>query len=53
MNRFQLENLYEVNGLKDYKLKTTDDLLRTHGINWGCNGHRQKRFKDCPPNLEG
>jgi len=34
MNRFQLEKLYEVNGLKDYKLKTTDDLLKTHGINF-------------------
>lgn len=34
MNRFQLENLYEVNGLKDYKLKTADDLLKTHGINF-------------------
>jgi len=34
MNRSQLENLYEVNGLKDYKLKTTDDLLKTHGINF-------------------
>src|SRR5665648_860906 len=32
MNRFQLEKLYEVNGLKDYKLKTTDDLLKTHGL---------------------
>lgn len=34
MNRFQLEKLYEVNGLKDYKLKIADDLLRTHGINF-------------------
>ena len=34
MNRFQLEKLYEVNGLKDYKLKTTDDLLKTHGIDF-------------------
>lgn len=32
MNRSQLEKLYEVNGLRDYKLKTTDDLLKTHGI---------------------
>lgn len=34
MNRFQLEKLYEVNGLKDYKLKIADDLLKTHGINF-------------------
>ena len=34
MDRSQFENLYKVNGLKDYKLKTTDDLLRTHGINF-------------------
>lgn len=34
MNRFQLEKIYEVNGLKDYKLKTTDDLLKTHGVDF-------------------
>ncbi|MCO5388852.1 MAG: hypothetical protein NHB14_27215 [Desulfosporosinus sp.] len=34
MNRFQLEKLYEVNGLKDYRLRTTDDLLRVHGIDF-------------------
>lgn len=34
MNRFQLEKLYEVNGLKDYKLKTPEDLLKTHGIDF-------------------
>ena len=34
MNRSQLEKLYEVNGLKDYKLRTADDMLRTHGINF-------------------
>src|SRR5665648_864154 len=34
MNRFRLEKLYEVNGLKDYKLKTTDDLLKTHGLDF-------------------
>ncbi|MCO5384626.1 MAG: hypothetical protein NHB14_01490 [Desulfosporosinus sp.] len=34
MNRFQLEKIYESNGLKDYKLKTTDDLLRVHGIDF-------------------
>ncbi len=34
MNRFQLEKLYEVNGLTNYKLKTTDDLLKTHGVDF-------------------
>ena len=34
MNRFQLEKLYEVNGLKDYKLKNGVDLLKTHGIDF-------------------
>ena len=34
MNRFQLEKLYEINGLKDYKLKDTMDLLKTHGIDF-------------------
>ena len=34
MNRSQLEKLYEVNGLKDYKLRTAEDMLRTHGINF-------------------
>jgi len=34
MNKFQLENLYKVNGLKDYKVRTTDDLLKTYGINF-------------------
>lgn len=32
MNRSQIENLYKVNGLKDYKLKTTEDLLKVHGL---------------------
>jgi len=32
MNRKQLEKLYEVNGLNDYRLHTTEDLLRVHGI---------------------
>ncbi|HVJ49226.1 hypothetical protein [Desulfitobacterium sp.] len=27
-----MENLYEINGLTDYKLKTPEDLLKTHGI---------------------
>lgn len=34
MNRFQMEKLYEVNGLKDYKLKTPVDLIKTHGIDY-------------------
>lgn len=34
MERFQLENLYRVNNLDDFKLKTTDDLLKCHGINY-------------------
>lgn len=34
MDRFQLEKLYEINGLKDYKLRNTDDLLKTHGIDY-------------------
>lgn len=31
-NGTYLENLYEVNGLTDYRLKTTEDLLRVHSI---------------------
>lgn len=34
MNRSQIENLYKVNGLIDFHLKTTDDLLKVHGINF-------------------
>jgi len=34
MERFQLEKLYEVNGLNDFKLNTADDLLKTHGIDF-------------------
>lgn len=34
MTRTQLENLYKVNGLTDYKLKTTEDLLKVHGIDY-------------------
>ena len=34
MNRSQLEKLYEVNGLKDYRLKTPVDLIMTHGIDY-------------------
>lgn len=34
MNRNQLENLYMANGITDYKLKSTDDLLKVHGIDF-------------------
>lgn len=34
MNRHQLEKLYEVNGLNDYKLKVPVDLIKTHGIDY-------------------
>lgn len=34
MNRKQIEKLYEVNGLEDYKLRSTEDLLRCHGIDF-------------------
>lgn len=31
---YQLENIYKANGLKDFKLRTTDDLLKIHGIDY-------------------
>lgn len=34
MNRSQLENIYLANGLKDFKLRTTEDLLRIHGVDF-------------------
>ena len=34
MERFQLENIYKANGLNDYQLKTTYDLLKVHGIDF-------------------
>lgn len=34
MTRNQLENLYMVNGLNDFRLNDTTDLLRVHGINY-------------------
>ena len=34
MTRKQLEKLYEVNGLTDYRLHSTEDLLRVHGIDY-------------------
>lgn len=42
MERFQVENLYKVNGLTDYRLRTASDLLKCHGIDYtavkGYNG---------------
>lgn len=34
MTRNQLEKLYEINGLTDYKLRSTEDLLKVHGIDF-------------------
>lgn len=34
MDRYQVENLYKVNGLGDYQLEDTNDLLKVHGINF-------------------
>lgn len=34
MTRTQLENIYRVNGLTDYKLKTTKDLIKVHRIDY-------------------
>lgn len=34
MERFQMENIYEANGLTDYQLETTYDLLKVHGIDF-------------------
>lgn len=40
MEIFQLENLYKVNGITDYRLKNTQDLLKTHGIDYkAVNGY--------------
>lgn len=40
MTREQLENLYKVNGLADYKLQTAEDLLKVHGIDYkAVNGY--------------
>lgn len=42
MERFQIENLYKANGITDYKLKNTNDLLRAHGIDYkAVNGYNQ------------
>ena len=34
MERKQIENLYKINGLTDYKLRNTEDLLKVHGIDF-------------------
>jgi hypothetical protein len=34
MNRNQIENLYRVNGLVDFRLRSTYDLLKVHGIDF-------------------
>lgn len=34
MDRFQLENIYRANGLTDYRLRNTEDILKCHGINY-------------------
>lgn len=40
VNRAQIENLYRVNGLHNFKLRNHEDLLRTHGINvWATDGY--------------
>ena len=34
MNRFQLETLYKLNGLDDHRLQTTEDIFKTHEIDF-------------------
>lgn len=34
MKKNQIENLYKANGIVDYKLKNTEDLLKVHGIDF-------------------
>lgn len=34
MERKQIENIYKFNGLRDFKLKDTDDLMRIHGVDY-------------------
>lgn len=38
MKRFQIENLYRINGLDDFRLKNPEDLLKTHGIHYKAVG---------------
>lgn len=33
MNRSQIENLYIVNGLTDFRIRNIEDILKTHGVN--------------------
>lgn len=33
MTKNELENIYEINGLADYKLRSANDLLKVHSIN--------------------
>lgn len=40
MNRYEIESLYEANGLNDYKLTSPEDLLKIHNINYNSvNGY--------------
>lgn len=42
MNRNQIEKLYEINGLDDYILNSTDDILKVHGIDFkAVNGYNR------------
>ena len=34
MNRKHIEKQYEINGITDYKLRDTEDLLKVHGIDF-------------------
>lgn len=34
MDRNRIENIYIANGLTNYQLKSTEDLLKTHGIDY-------------------
>lgn len=34
MNVFQIENLYKVNGITDFKLTNTEELMKVHGIDF-------------------
>lgn len=34
MNRYQIENLYQANGLTDYRLQNLSDLFKCHGIDY-------------------
>jgi hypothetical protein len=34
MEREQIENIYKINGLTDYKLNSTEDILKVHGVDF-------------------